>query len=92
MKNCNAVNLSTVIRSTTVVLNILLNAVLIFGLAKVPAMGVAGAALATVIATAVQTVLCVVYVVLRRGELEVSLWEMNWAPIGLRERRKPGRH
>ncbi len=58
MKNCNAVNLSTVISSTT----------------------------------AVQTVLCVVYVVLRRGELEVSLWEMNWAPIGLRERRKPGRH
>lgn len=77
MKNCNAVNLSTVISSTTVVLNILLNAVLIFGLAKVPAMGVAGAALATVIATAAQTVLCVVYVVLRRGELEVHILRVD---------------
>lgn len=83
MKNCNAVNLSTVISSMTVVLNIGLNAVFIFGLAGLPAMGVAGAALATVIATAVQTVWCVGYVTVRRRELEVHLLKRD-AELGKR--------
>lgn len=77
MKNCDAVNLSTVISSMTVILNIGLNAVLIFGLAGLPAMGVSGAALATVIATAVQTVWCTVYVTVRRGELKVHILERD---------------
>lgn len=77
MKNCNAVNLSTVISSITVVLNIFLNAVLIFGLFGFPALGVAGAALATVIATAVQTVWCVVYTAVKRRELEVRILERD---------------
>ena len=44
MKNCNAVNLSTAISSMSVILNIMFNAVLIFGLFGFPAMGIQGAA------------------------------------------------
>ena len=72
MKNCNAVNLSTVISSVTVVLNVVLNAVLIFGLFGFPALQVAGAALATVIATGTQAVWCVLYVTLRMRELRLT--------------------
>ncbi len=36
MKNCDAVNMSTVISSATVIINILLNAVFIFGLLGMP--------------------------------------------------------
>jgi len=47
---------TAVISSTAVVVNILLNAVLIFGLLGAPAMGVTGAAVATVLARVVETV------------------------------------
>ena len=59
MKNCGAVNLSTVIGSVAVILNIMLNAVFIFGLFGFPSMGIKGAALATVVSTAVQMVWCI---------------------------------
>lgn len=73
MKNCNAVNLSTIISSMTVVLNIIFNAVFIFGLFGVPAMGIRGAAIATVLATAIQTVWCIVYVAVKKQELKICL-------------------
>ena len=71
MKNCNAVNLSTTISSMTVVLNIILNAVFIFGLFGVPVMGILGAALATVLATAVQMVWCIGYVMIKMKRLKI---------------------
>lgn len=40
MKNCNAVNISTLINSVMVILNIILNAVFIFGLFGCPEMGI----------------------------------------------------
>ncbi len=62
MKNCGAVNVSTTISGVTVILNILLNGVLIFGLLGVPAMEADGAALATVLATFVQAAWSVAFV------------------------------
>ena len=56
LKNTGAAAESSRISSSTVVLNIVLNAVLIFGLFGFPALGVRGAALATAIARAVELV------------------------------------
>lgn len=50
LKNCGRAGKSMWISSATVILNIVLNAVLIFGFLGAPALGIEGAALATVIA------------------------------------------
>ena len=54
MKNCGHATKSMVISSVAVVLNLLLNAVFIFGLLGAPRLEIAGAALATVLARAVE--------------------------------------
>ncbi len=71
MKNCGAVNPGTLISSATVVLNIFLNAVLIFGLFGFPAFGIPGAALATVLSTAVQALCCIGFVAAKRMPLKL---------------------
>ena len=58
MKVSDHVSCSAVISSGAVVLNIVFNAVLIFGLAGFPALGVSGAAWATVAARIVELVWC----------------------------------
>ena len=55
MRNSGRTGLTSVISSTGVVLNICLNAILIFGLLGFPALGITGAALATVITRIVET-------------------------------------
>lgn len=57
MKNSGRVMKSTIYGSVSVILNLILNAVLIFGLFGMPAMGIVGAAAATVIARAAELVL-----------------------------------
>lgn len=56
MRNSGRATTATVISSTGVVLNILLNAVLIFGLLGFPALGITGAAAATTLTRVVETV------------------------------------
>ena len=56
MKICDRAKLSSLIGSLSVVLNIILNALLIFGIGFFPKMGIKGAALATVLARVFETV------------------------------------
>ena len=73
MKNCGAVNMSTLINGVMVILNIVLNAVFIFGLSGFPKMGIKGAALATALATVVQFLWSVGYVLCRIRAVKFSL-------------------
>lgn len=62
LKVCDRAGLSSLIGSLSVVLNIFLNAILIFGLLGMPHMGIAGAALATVAARIFETVAVIIIV------------------------------
>lgn len=63
---------AAVISSATVIINIVLNAILIFGLFGAPALGVEGAALATLIARIIELVWCVLKS-LRKGYISLNL-------------------
>lgn len=56
MKNCGEIFRSTLIASSSLILNLLLNAILIYGLFGIPRLGIKGAAIGTVIATLIQFV------------------------------------
>lgn len=59
MKNCGRTAKSTIYGSVAVVINIGFNVIFIFGLAGFPAMGIAGAALATTVSRALELLLTI---------------------------------
>ena len=60
MRSIERVHFSTVTNAVALILNIILNAVFIFGLFGAPKLGILGVALATVIARAVEFTICVI--------------------------------
>lgn len=66
MKVCGKEKLSSLIGSLSVVLNIILNSLFIFGIGFFPKMGIVGAALATLIARVFETVMVVIAIVRKR--------------------------
>lgn len=60
MKTTDRVKRSSIFGSTTVILNIILNSLLIFGLFGLPRLEIAGAALATTISRGVEVLLCLI--------------------------------
>ena len=63
------------ISSVSVVVNIILNAIFIFGWLGLPEMGIAGAALATVIARAIEVAWCVIETV-KKDSIKLKLYYM----------------
>ena len=95
LKNSGKATLSSIISSTTVVLNILFNAVLIYGLFSMPKLGIAGAAIATVIARIIEVIWCLgetakkgrvklhyIYVLKGDSKLSRDFWKYTTPVLG----------
>lgn len=79
LKNTGHASTSSKISSTAVVLNIIFNAVLIFGLLGFPVFGIEGAAYATVIARAVELIWS--YLETKRPERVHIIWKKLLTPV-----------
>lgn len=74
LKSIERVTISTIIYGSSLFINILVNAVLIFGLLGFPAMGIQGAAIGTLIARLVELFILLFYVNQFKPEVKVK-WE-----------------
>lgn len=79
LKNTGYASISSRISSTAVVLNIILNAIFIFGLLGFPVMGITGAAYATVVARIVELIWS--YIETKRPERVQVIWSGIFAPV-----------
>lgn len=70
MKNCERAGMCALISGASVVINIVFNALLIFGIGPFPEMGIAGAAVATVISKLIETVWALI-VMLMPGSIKI---------------------
>ena len=72
MKNTNRALLSTLYSSSAVILNIIINAILIFGLLRFPKLGIAGAAIATTISRGVELAL-ILFENVRQADVRIRI-------------------
>ncbi len=82
MRSCEKVKLSTVVSAVTVGLNVVLNALLIFGLFGMPRMGISGAALATSISRGIGFIICICHF-LKQDIIQKSLRDIFTIPKAL---------
>ena len=82
LKNTGRVAKSSIFSSTAVVLNLVFNALLIYGLIGFPQMGIRGAALATVIARGVEALLCIIETVFaKKGKFRFKYFIRDDRPV-----------
>lgn len=74
LKSIERVTISTVVYGTSLIINIIVNAILIFGLFGAPAMGIQGAAIGTLTARIVELLILLFYIRCFRPEVKVK-WE-----------------
>ncbi len=60
LKSCERVMFATALSASTLIINVILNALLIFGIGPFPEMGIAGAALATTLSWGIGLIVCVI--------------------------------
>ena len=85
LKNCGNAVLSAVISSVSVVINIILNAAFIFGIGFFPKMGIAGAAIATVIAKVIELAWALL-VMMKKDSVKIRLgWAIRPDKVLLRD-------
>ncbi len=75
LKNTGRAVRSSVISSVSVVVNMIMNAVFIFGWLGLPGMGIAGAALATVIARGIEVAWCI-FETTKKGSIKLKICYM----------------
>lgn len=84
MKNTGRALLSTIYSSSSVILNIIINAILIFGLLGFPKLGIAGAAIATSISRGVELAL-ILFENVRQKEIRIRMKHILRPPSWLQK-------
>jgi putative MATE family efflux protein len=82
LKSCERVTFATALSACTLMLNVILNALLIFGLGPFPEMGIAGAAMATTISCGFGLFVCIVDFI-RQSTLPKNILDMFRIPRAL---------
>ena len=82
LKSCERVLFATILSASTLIINVILNAILIFGLGPFPEMGIRGAALATTISCGVGLAVCI-FDFFRQKELPKNVIQMFKIPRAL---------
>lgn len=76
IRSVERVVISTVVYASSLLCNVIMNAVLIFGLCGFPAMGIEGAAIGTLVARILELVIVVIYMVKKNKDIRVRLTYM----------------